>query len=315
MDAAVVVPTYRRPDRLGRLVDALAEQQVPGKTWEIVVVDDCSGPEVAEMLAKMPERVPVPLRVLSTPVNSGPAAARNIGWRATDAPILAFVDDDVVPDPDWLANAIAVMDADPAYGVVQGRTTQPDGVDLDGLPMCTMFRFIDGPGPYFEGCNILYRREAIEAFGGFDEQIAWWGEDTTVGWQVVEAGWKRGWAGDARVVHDIEPRGAKWFVRNGFEEQNLVLLAARHPGYRAEAFWRPWAYRPRDAAFVLAVASAGLGLKWRPALLGVLPYLWLGRPSIRKPQFLRHCVETVAVDAARSAAHLSGAVRYRVAII
>jgi hypothetical protein len=94
-----------------------------------------------------------------------------------------------------------------------------------------------------------------------------------------------------------------------------VALAAAHPGYRAEAFWRPWAFRKRDAAFALAADSALAGLRWRPALAGVLPYLWWGRPSIRRPAFLRTCAEIFAVDAVRSAGHLSAAMRHRVLVL
>ena len=94
-------------------------------------------------------------------------------------------------------------------------------------------------------------------------------------------------------MHDVEIRGPGWFARNGWLEKHVVTLAARHPGFRREAFWRSWAFRRRDAAFVVALASAAAGLRWPPALLGVVPYLWLGRPSIRDRKFLQRCVEII----------------------
>jgi glycosyltransferase involved in cell wall biosynthesis len=312
----VVVPTYRRADRLHRLATALATQTLDPAQWELVVVDDCScDPAVDSVLAELPDLVGCRTRALRTPANGGPAVARNVGWRASTAPIVAFVDDDVVPDPKWLEAGLRAFDDD-RVGVVQGHARVPADVDLTALPAWSLWRVVDGDGPFFEACNIFYRRAALEQTRGFDEELAWWGEDTTVGWQVVEAGWQRAFCAEASAVHDVTVRGPGWFVRNGWLEHHVVALAARHPGYRAEAFWRPWAYRKRDAAFVLASLSALAALRWRPALLGVLPYLWWGRPSIRhRERFLRVCAETALVDTARTAGHLAGALRHRIVVI
>lgn len=313
-DAAVIIPTFRRVDGLVRLVDALARQDTTAR-WEIVVVDDCSGTDIAGLVPALADRIGVPLRVLSTPTNGGPAVARNIGWRASDAPLLAFLDDDVVPEPGWLSAGLNVFGDQSTLGVVQGRTTPPQGVDLDALPLWSAWRDILAPGPYFQGCNIFYRRDVLAAAGGFDEDIGWWGEDTTVGWRAIEAGWDRGWAPNATVAHDVDWRGPGWYARMGWMEKNLMLLAARHPGFRREAFWRPWAYRRRDAAFFLAAASVLGAHWWRPALVGAMPYLWLGRPSVRRPQFLRHCIEALLVDLARASGQLAGSLRHRVAVL
>ncbi len=314
-EIAVVVPTYRRPEALRRLLDALADQTLAPARWELVVVDDRSGdPAVDELLDRLPELVRAPARALRTPTNGGPAVARNVGWRAAEAPLVAFIDDDVVPGPAWLEAGLTAFD-DPVLGVVQGRTSPPEGVVTTSLPAWSLWRRIEDAGPFFEACNIFYRRAALEQTAGFDEELAWWGEDTTLGWQVLEAGWGRGFASGASAVHDVETRGLAWFVQNGWREHHVVALAARHPGYRREAFWQPWAFRRRDALFALAAVSAITALRWRPALVGVAPYLWWARPSLRKPRFLRLWAETAAVDAARAAGHIAGAVRHRVVVV
>ncbi|MEQ1788540.1 MAG: hypothetical protein ABL966_15915, partial [Acidimicrobiales bacterium] len=92
-------------------------------------------------------------------------------------------------------------------------------------------------------------------------------------------------------------------------------LAARHPGYRAGAFWRPWAFRRNDALFALGLAGVALG-PWQPvALAAALPYLWKARPSVRQPQFVRAGAEIVAVDAARFVGHVAGALRNRIIVV
>ncbi len=313
-EIAVVVPTYRRPEVLRRLLDALAEQQIDPSRWELVLVDNGShDPEVDKLARQLPELVPCASRVAQIETNRGPAAARNLGWRSTSARLVALVDDDVVPEADWLARGLAVMSG-PAVGVAQGRTRPPDGVQIDRLPAWSLWHDVDRPSPFFEACNIFYRRDALEQTGGFDESIQWWGEDTAAGWRVVDGGWERAFAADAVVVHPVELRGARWFLRNGWREHHNIGLAARYPAFRREAFWRPWAFRKRDAAFMLAAMSLVAALRWRPAILGALPYLWVGRPG-RGQYTPRVCVEILVIDAVRTVSHLRGAVRHRIFVI
>ena len=83
----------------------------------------------------------------------GPAAARNAGWRTTDAELIAFIDDDCVPEPEWLEAGVAAMRADDRLGVVQGCTRKPGGLTRRRLDALT--RQIAGPTPFFEGLQHL----------------------------------------------------------------------------------------------------------------------------------------------------------------
>ena len=73
---SVVVPTFRRPRLLARLLDSLAAQDVGGDHFEVVVADDGSGDETPEVLAG---RARPGWRWEARPANRGPAAARNRG--------------------------------------------------------------------------------------------------------------------------------------------------------------------------------------------------------------------------------------------
>jgi glycosyltransferase involved in cell wall biosynthesis len=327
-EISVVIPTFNRSRGCEMLLRGLAAQSLAPERFEVVVVDDCSSDDTVGALRRLVGEMPYRLQVLQTRANRGPAQARNVGWRAAIAPVVAFMDDDCLPEADWLAAGLAFMSAHPTVGVAQGRTRAPDGVDVSRLQGWYVWRVIDGPTPYFDACNIFFRRPALDATGGFDEEIAWWsdpaapgavpvawGEDSAAGWAVVEAGWDRDFVPDAVVVHEVELRGWWWHVKRGYLDRIIVGLAVEHPGYRREAFWKPWAYRREDAAFLAAVTGMVVATKWRPAAIAAVPYLWWRRPSIRKPRFLRMCVQNVVVDAARAAGQLSGAVKYRTFVL
>jgi glycosyltransferase involved in cell wall biosynthesis len=315
----VVIPTYQRAHLLPALMENLAAQTLASDRFEVVVVDNCSTDDTSDVVTSLASTVPFRLRLARTEVNHGPAAARNLGWRTADAPLIAFIDDDVAPMEGWLEAGLRALNDEPQVGVMQGRTRVPKEMQRQrhdyGPPNWELFHAIECPTPYFEACNIFFRRDALEATGGFNEHIGWWGEDTAAGWEAVRAGWARGFAFDAMATHPIERRGWRWFMQNGMRESNIVRLAREYPEFRESAFWRPWAYRKEDAAFKTAVVGALLALRFRPALLLVLPYLWLQHPSIRQRSFARLCVQIPLVDAARSVGQIRGAIVYRIFVI
>jgi glycosyltransferase involved in cell wall biosynthesis len=315
---SVVIATYNRAERLRPLLLELSRQSLPPGEFEVVVVDNCSDDNTGETLRTLVPVLPYHLELAATPSNHGPAAARNLGWKLARSPLLAFLDDDVLPRPEWLEAGLAALLRNPRAGVIQGRTTVPDGVDLGqcsyGPPRWDLFHVIDAPTAHFEACNIFFRKEVMEATGGFDEVIGWWGEDTAAGWRALEAGWERDFAIDAVVTHPVEQRGWSWFMRNGLRERNFVQLGVDHPGFRA-AFWRPWSFRREDAAFVAALVGALAALRFRPALLIALPYLWWRRPSVRHLSFIRLCVQIPAVDGARVVGHLRGSLDSRTLVL
>lgn len=308
MQASVVVPTYQRAGYLPDLVAALEAQTLGPEHFEVVIVDNGSLDATIEVLGQLAAGSPLALRALRIEANHGPAAARNLGWRAAAAPVVAFLDDDCLPEPGWLEAGLGAITSDSRLGIVQGTTLRPDDAVLTTW---SLVREVTGPTALFEGCNIFYRREALEVTHGFDEAIGWWGEDTALGWSVLEQGWDRGFAAGAVVRHEVVDRGVGWHIKHGYLEGNLVALAARYPGMRREGFWRPWAYRPENAAFALALAGAVAALRSRPALLLALPWLRLRRPPRLRPRYLRLMGERLAVDAARLAGMSLSSLRHR----
>ena len=98
-DVTVVAATHNRADRLAALLDALRAQTLGTERFDVVVVDDTSGDDTADVLAAAQARGDLALTVLRHATGRGPAAARNAGWRAARAPVIAFTDDDCRPSP------------------------------------------------------------------------------------------------------------------------------------------------------------------------------------------------------------------------
>lgn len=111
---SVIVPTYDRPQALGRCLRALAAQRFPRSRFEVLVCDDGSMPPVsaqhAELIAELDATMQI--RVVRQE-NAGPAAARNRGATLARGRYLAFTDDDCEPAPEWLARLDRRFDVNP----------------------------------------------------------------------------------------------------------------------------------------------------------------------------------------------------------
>lgn len=222
------------------------------------MVDDASPDRTAEILGELAaEDVNgVCMRVLRLTRNSGPAAARNAGWKAAAAPVIAFTDDDCAPRPGWLAAVlVAAADAD----IVEGRTLpDPQGVPIRGPFSHTVdvARFSD----HYQTCNVAYRRTVLEQCDGFDEDFRYpYGEDVDLGLRAVESGARAVFAPDAVVEHDVSPSSLMAQIRNLPREEGQVLAVRRHPAFRSKLHRRYW-LRPSHPPALMAGGALVLGL-------------------------------------------------------
>jgi hypothetical protein len=113
---SVVVPARDRPGELAALFSAISEQSYPTSAFEVLVCDDGSEPPLAELVPVRNGAFSV--RFLRRP-QGGPAAARNRGIHEARGKIVAFTDDDCLPDPGWL-EAIAEAFVNPETYAVHG---------------------------------------------------------------------------------------------------------------------------------------------------------------------------------------------------
>lgn len=179
MNVTVVIPTCDRPALLARCLAALPEDA------RVIVSDDSRQPDPRWLAG----------------LRRGPAANRNHGALAAATEWIAFVDDDCIPQPGWLAAlACAAEGAD----VIEGRTVAPGASDSPFEEHVENER-----GGVLWSCNLAIRRSAFEKLGGFDEEFAEaGGEDMEFAWRVRRAGLRVRFAPDALVHHP--PRRIGW---------------------------------------------------------------------------------------------------------
>src|SRR5258708_15693824 len=129
--ASGVIPPYNRCRSRGGVLAALARKTAPAGSFEVLVVADGCTDGTAECCRRLTATMPYALRLVEQP-NGGPATARNLGVREARAPLIVFVDDDVVPDEELLAAHLAAHAPDANDNVVAiGPLLPPPDIRLN----------------------------------------------------------------------------------------------------------------------------------------------------------------------------------------
>lgn len=249
---SVVIPTYRRPDLLARCLHALVNQDADPRSYEIIVADDAASTATRQQVEGVAIFVQPCVRYVPVRGSHGPAAARNAGWRVARGEVIAFTDDDTIPDPGWVAAGLGAFERDPDLAAANGRTEAP----LPPRPTDYERNESGLATAEFITANCFVRRTVLETLGGFDERFrAAWREDSDLHFALLEAGLKLIKVPDAVVVHPI--RRSRWGISLKLQRKSQydALLFKKHPVlYRRKIGPnRPWDY-------YLIVASLATGV-------------------------------------------------------
>lgn len=170
MRLSVVVCTRGRPAQLRACLDRF-RRLAGGADWELVVVNNGSGDGTSDVLRSYAREAPHPLKVLEEP-RPGLGGARNRGWRGAAGELIAFTDDDCYPADDYLDRIVGCFE-EASLGFVGGRVLLFDPTDfpitiqeLDHRVEIEPCAFV--PAGLIHGANFAFRREVLEAIGGFD---------------------------------------------------------------------------------------------------------------------------------------------------
>ncbi|WP_371170611.1 glycosyltransferase family 2 protein [Aliiroseovarius sp. 2305UL8-7] len=227
-DAAIIIPHYNDPVRLGRCLTALMRNDV--SNVDILVVDNNSTESYADVQAEFPQ-----VRFV-VETEKGAAAARNRGVAETTAPLLFFIDADCVAADDWVAKAHEVA---PTADLIGGRVdvfdeTPPPRNGAEAFEAVFAFNFqnyIEVQGFTGSG-NLVTTREVFEDVGGFRGGVS---EDLDWSTRAVSKGHKLIYREDLVVSH---PSRSDWAaLRHKWLRLTQELFGVNGDGARARASW------------------------------------------------------------------------------
>lgn len=230
----VAVCTYDRYDLLDRALAGLAAQRADGLAWSLLVVDN--SPDQARAAAEQERRAGASGLAYRLEPRPGIANARNVALaaaRAQGAEILAFVDDDAVPRPDWLARLVAGFTA-PDVAAVAGKVeldwpcARPVWLHDLALPFLSLVDWGSvardlAPEEWVACANLAFRVQPLAGVGGFDVNLGRSGpgatlvsneESKAIG-RLRAAGGRVAYVPDAVVAHYVHPERLtqQWFRR------------------------------------------------------------------------------------------------------
>lgn len=227
LSVSVVINTYNRAASLDVTLQSLRRINYPN--FEVIVINGPSTDNTMEMLKAHASSIRV-----GACSDRNLSVSRNVGIDMARGDLVALLDDDAVPDPNWLDDAVAAFDSEEVggaggfvfdhtgynlqyrYSVSNRIGTARWNVPQPGSEFCY-------PGclefPYLQGTNAIFRREALLEIGGFDEEFEYYLDETDVCLRLVDAGYLLKQLSNAFVYHR--------FLPSHIRSENRVVVAWR----------------------------------------------------------------------------------------
>ncbi len=234
---SVVVCTFNGARTLVQCLRSLLALDYPD--YEVIVVDDGSTDETPALLAHFPE-----IRIIRQD-NQGLSRARNAGLQAATGSVIAFTDSDCFADRDWLTHLVYQLHRSGAAGVGGPNLTPQDGrlaacvAAAPGQPMHVLES--DQTAEHIPGCNMAFRRAALEAINGFDPLFRQAGDDVDICWRLQQAGFWITFAPGAVVWHHRRATPRAYLRQQAGYGEAEALLRFKHPDKfngRGDGRWR-----------------------------------------------------------------------------
>src|SRR3954469_11566663 len=257
----VALPTYRR-ESLARTLSGLAAQS-PSFSFEVIVVDNDSGRFAEKIVQSHAQLIAATEVRYVMESRTGSSHARNAAITTARADVIAWLDDDVDPQPGWLEALVRPIldnEADVTGGQVllDPSVPRPAWFDEAGIGgYLTAFHIADEPrdlvaGEYFVTANVAYRTDLLRRSGGFDTalgprgKVQIVGEDVHTLRKVQRLGARARYVPDAVVIHELPEtrlrrnwvlRRAWWQGRSDWILNESTLRERRFGGARVAVDW------------------------------------------------------------------------------
>jgi glycosyltransferase involved in cell wall biosynthesis len=251
---SVVVPTYKRPLLLSRCIEALLKQSYQEK-FEILIVSDGPDHETKELVQQLSSKCRHALTFYSLEEKKGPAAARNVGWQHAVSTLVAFTDDDCIPDQNWLKEIHELYITTALSSVAfTGKTIVP----VSHVPTDYEKNIAHLSGAEFITANCVISKEALQKVGGLDERFTMaWREDSDLQFRLIEQNIPIIKNEKAIVTHPV--RQAPWGVSLKEEKKGVynALLYKKYPILYKQKIQPapPWNYYFIILSFITFVAG------------------------------------------------------------
>ncbi|MCI0337217.1 MAG: glycosyltransferase [Acidobacteria bacterium] len=226
VEFSVIIPTRNRSEDLRRCLNAIAMQDYPRGSFEVIVCDDGSEEDVTPIVEEA-KRLGLEIKYVRQDPR-GPAAARNSGIRHARGRIVAMTDSDTLPWSTWLRKLAEGFNDNPDALAVEGMVYADNEGEFDPLG--------EGPsnknGGVFLTCNCAYRRDILLRVGGFDETFPYPAyEDTELAARVRKFG-RIIWQPEAIVIHPQRPLTLRAVLKKLRHWEYVLLMGYRY-GYLA----------------------------------------------------------------------------------
>lgn len=282
--ASVIIPAFNAERILPACLQAVLDQTLPRDEYEVIVVDDGSSDGTGAAAASPGIRV-----VAQT--HSGPAAARNLGARHAQGPILVFTDADCRPTREWLAAMLRPFDRPEVSGAKgRYRTDQPGAIArLAQAEYEEKYRRLAAQEriDFVDTYSAAYRQDVFLASGGFDtafETAAM--EDPELSFRLAEQGHKLVFVPDAIVFHTHVDSWRRYLRRKFRVGWWAVLSGWKHPRKMIHDSRTPPGQRLQLVLLGLSGIAAAAGF--------LQPAVWLAIPVLGAG-FLATCVPLLRI--------------------
>ena len=241
---SVVICAYNAEETIEECLDHTCALEYPD--LDVVVIDDGSTDRTAELARRHPRA-----RVVTVP-HAGLGVARNAGIGVARHDLIAYLDSDAYPSPEWpyyLALGLNSHTVAAVGGPNVPPRDDPPGAHIvaraPGGPVHVLTG--DDRAEHVPGCNMAFWRYALEEVGGFDPIFTSAGDDVDVCWKVLDADLEIGFHPAALVWHHRRPTIRTYFRQQRGYGRSEALVESRHPDrYTAlgTARWHGRIYNP-----------------------------------------------------------------------
>ncbi|MBM3282104.1 MAG: glycosyltransferase family 2 protein [Candidatus Diapherotrites archaeon] len=264
IEISVILSAFKRWDLLEKALLRISEQDYPSDKWELIVIDDANARENKEVVDRFSKKIKN--CVFISQGHQGAAKARILGFERARGDIIAFTDEDTLPQTNWLSQIKKAFDEHPEAVGIEGKVITDESKPL----------FSNAPvnlhGGVYIGCNTHYRRAVIESFNYYDPEFYFWREDTNMAFKSLTKG-PIVFVPDVVTYHPAKSIAPISVWKNLRHLKDDMLLFRRFPRKTISFLGKEWAKHSfmSSVAWILLLAGYFL-LGWSGIIAGIVGY-------------------------------------------